>query len=429
MWLGLLAGCAGLLPAGHAAAQGSTCATDADCMQGFVCEVTGASGCASAGFACPDNGMPCVAPPPPPPCETMELRSCVPAPCSSDADCADGMVCFAQESFDCSQVDVACMPGAECLKPAPLPCEPTTHASCVPQYVPPCQADADCGAGFRCVEDFAFTCSGSAPSSGGAPAAGGGADPVPGAAGAGGGAAPSPVPVQPPECMQTGTGTFHCEVIEVVCATDADCVDGWSCLDSGVAPVTCSSGGTAGAGAAPAMRPAPATCPSAIPDICRVCADNSCGTPECQADGTWLHVCPEDGDGAEPPPPDSVPVPIEPPTCMVDPTFVPTRTCTPPFFFGVDIAAQSAPGATGAPTAASGDPGSAPPPRADGENGAPAGEEPTGMPENEMGNAELTPLGSSKACAVRAPGSSGGSVLALGLLGLCALGLRRRGSH
>src|SRR4051812_32635768 len=53
------------------AAADSSCASDSDCVKGWLCQVTGSTGC---GYACAP-GQDC---PPPPDCPTQDYKSCVP---------------------------------------------------------------------------------------------------------------------------------------------------------------------------------------------------------------------------------------------------------------------------------------------------------------------------------------------------------------
>ncbi|HEY3667190.1 MAG TPA: hypothetical protein VGL19_14370, partial [Polyangiaceae bacterium] len=116
----------------------STCATDADCVKGWACQVTSSGGC---GYACA-SGQDC---PPPPDCTPPpDLKSCVPGPCKADSDCAAGMICYQSSVTSCDPVP-PCAPGSDCPTPA---CTTTTQSACIPRYDAPCKADADCGAGF-----------------------------------------------------------------------------------------------------------------------------------------------------------------------------------------------------------------------------------------------------------------------------------------
>jgi uncharacterized protein (TIGR03382 family) len=184
---------------------------------------------------------------------------CVPdfAPCEADADCGDGLVCLTYEYEECE--DIAATPpcaGDDCPEPAPsdeAACETVSESFCAPPYVAPCEVDSDCGEGFACVPEEVCWCggssgSGSAGSSGGS--SGGAPDPTPYPA-------PTPDPDTPGEddgsdeptdpegdevpedCGCEATGDFYCEPLEIACAADADCPDGWSCEDFGAVTSTC----------------------------------------------------------------------------------------------------------------------------------------------------------------------------------------------
>jgi MYXO-CTERM domain-containing protein len=202
--------------------------------------------CASEPNACPDiacaeaDCAPC----------TGTTQYCAPLPCESDADCADDMVCYKQTQETCPTAP-PCAKGADCAAPADTACTSETISACVPRYLAPCQADADCGVGFTCEEEQECSCSGgSASGSAGsgnasgegsspAPAAdGGAADPVPPADGtppADGGSA-----MLPPDCSCQPSGTKACNLKAVACSVDQGCPAGWTCGEnpSGV----CSSG-------------------------------------------------------------------------------------------------------------------------------------------------------------------------------------------
>jgi hypothetical protein len=68
---------------------------------------------------------------------------------------------------------------------------------------------------------------------------------------------------------------------------------------SGTAGRGGSSGGSSGSGgsgmgSAGASGGSSGGCPNALPALCRMCADNSCGEPVCVS-GRWQFRCPEDG--------------------------------------------------------------------------------------------------------------------------------------
>src|SRR5437868_448332 len=97
VWSARVAMVAALACVASASAQDtSTCSADTDCDKGMVCKVTGGTACASP--VCPE-GQKC---PQPEPCTTMEFKSCVPGPCTTDSDCAADMVCYAQTQMTCT---------------------------------------------------------------------------------------------------------------------------------------------------------------------------------------------------------------------------------------------------------------------------------------------------------------------------------------
>lgn len=202
------------------------CTTDADCGAGFICESMGASDCAQP--PCPE-GEEC----PEVDCTTEEFFACVPDrnACASDADCAEGLQCETYSYEQCSGgTDVVCPEGEECPEPEPVEeaCETVTESYCIPPYLGACEVDADCGPGFTCEEEEMCSCSGSGGSSGGS-------DPsVPPDFDGG---APDD---SPEECSCEPSGEFYCELVQVECATDADCIDGFVCVDSPDGDVPCS---------------------------------------------------------------------------------------------------------------------------------------------------------------------------------------------
>jgi len=361
--------------ASRAAAQ--DCTADSDCAKSYTCEVVATSGC---GYACPEGADPCE-PPPDFMCDTMEYKACQPGPCTSDADCEDGMVCWEQDSYDCPPATQAdCPPGSDCPTPKPVDCTPTKLSTCVPKYVPPCTEDADCGDGFKCVEQQSVSCSGGSAT----PAMGGGSSPSdPAAAGA---PAPEPTPPVEPQCTSTPSGAFYCEAQQVACETDSDCATGWSCGDNPSRPV-CSGTST---------EPAPA--PGA----------------------------PQDAGVDAVPPPAPAPEPL-PPDCGVD-TSVPARVCIPPFsdigYYGGSLAQASGAAEGGVARDATGAPVPAPT-APDGADMQAASDTNTTTGSSESGSQPKASSGG--LCSVGAPGAgSAGAGSMLGLLGLSLLAVRRR---
>jgi hypothetical protein len=225
-----------------AAAQQS-CKGDADCLKGFVCETNTMPCAVSApcrdGEKCPDAVA----------CEPAEYSQCVSGPCTRDADCADGMVCLTQSSQVCSgAAPVACIKGQECVAPEPAQCSTVTESECVPKYQAPCVQDADCGEGFTCVQGQECWCSGSAGvrDSGQANGAasgsgtGGKAGSADTAAAADAGAPDSPTSS---DCGCKPSGTFHCDMQDITCDTNANCPSGWTCEESRTNAVDIACGG------------------------------------------------------------------------------------------------------------------------------------------------------------------------------------------
>src|SRR5690606_31419945 len=172
---------------------------------------------------------------------------------SSNADCAEDMVCVTRE-IPCVRATPACPPDGPCPEPAELDCAPESISQCVPRWSLPCSVDADCGDGFECVEVEECGCGSSA----GAPGSGPSAAPTPGLppeSGASPGddsradvppdpsfAAPTPPPDGervPPErggsdpiCECSPSGVKSCRMIEQACTADTDCPSGWTCVDN-----------------------------------------------------------------------------------------------------------------------------------------------------------------------------------------------------
>jgi MYXO-CTERM domain-containing protein len=229
-----------LLP-GLASAQ-ECGAPDQDCPAGFEC-IMGTSDVACPAIACAE-GSDCEQPA----CGMPEPYSyCSPKQCDPDGaadQCGADMVCFSYESGMCSGsagAAPACAPDEECtaaepVEPADPVCTTTVESYCTYKYNLPCEAAADCGAGFDCVPYEITSCAGSEPSMGGGDAAGtggasgGGSAPADGDAPVDDRAAPmEPAPMDPPDCTTELSEEKYCQVIDVTCETAADCEAGWTC--------------------------------------------------------------------------------------------------------------------------------------------------------------------------------------------------------
>ena len=235
----------------------SECEEDADCPAGFACVEGGWATIADAGTACvcPD-GVPeeeCDCPEPeedPAMPEVIEVyMACEPKDCEVDSDCGDDLLCVLVTE-ECAGVMVPtpdCPPGAECPEPeAPEPCEPETYGMCAPTWLAPCETDSDCGEGFACIPEEVCWCSGSGGtgSSGGVPGEPGKVPPPEPGEDDGGdddsGGAPMPEPVDEdeddpedpaePDCGCEPTGQNICQLEQMDCGDDGDCMSGWTCL-------------------------------------------------------------------------------------------------------------------------------------------------------------------------------------------------------
>lgn len=118
----------------------------ASCAQDPRCAVRdpGAGTC-----ACGDAGIPCGCPDATPACEPTESK------CTTDLDCPTGQSCFITE--ECAQCDPSTGQDVGCIAPCFL------EGRCVvgPAPPPPCAEDAECGAGYHCVDvSICETCDG-----------------------------------------------------------------------------------------------------------------------------------------------------------------------------------------------------------------------------------------------------------------------------
>lgn len=199
----------------------SDCTTDDDCPAGFSCDEIGSIG----------SG--CVCPPDDPDCDCGEptettFYGCMPADCTMDAECTDGLVCVTWE-VPCDVPPTACPPGEECDEPSDPPdgdCESKTVGKCLPKWAAPCESATDCGDGFTCDPVVSCECSGSEPT-----------EPIE--------PPPIPPPAEPedeptdPDCTCEETGENQCVPEEIACVTDDECPDGWLCTEAGTG--TCTS--------------------------------------------------------------------------------------------------------------------------------------------------------------------------------------------
>jgi uncharacterized protein (TIGR03382 family) len=188
--------------ASGALAQEIPCERDADCGENQICAL---ADCAA-------------------PCDTDEDPACEPTDCggggtcidigppppscTADADCAEGERCIVETFESC--VGCACAeddPTCGCDVPVGEECTTETYAFCAPPWAGACEADADCGAGFTCEVLEVCGCSGSA-----------------------GGRDAGPVPPSE-DCFCEPAAEGSCVLERVECETDADCLEGFTCVD------------------------------------------------------------------------------------------------------------------------------------------------------------------------------------------------------
>jgi hypothetical protein len=244
-------------------ANAQTCASNSDCAQGLTCQASTATPtptpACSPGAAC----LPTTTPP-------ATSLTCLPAPCQTDTDCGQAMVCHSETTTTCSggtAVAVKCAPNTVCTTTPPATdpvCTDTTTSQCVYKWQLACNADADCGTGFVCQPTTMGMCSGSGPVSGGSSSSSGTGG------GSGSGALPAP-PLLPvadagtsvPVCVTTTSFPGSCQVEVASCTVDSDCPSIWKCVDSNP-PTAVSNGPIAvDAGAAPTPLP-PGTTGTAV---------------------------------------------------------------------------------------------------------------------------------------------------------------------
>ncbi len=250
-----------IVPAAAAWAQ-EPCG-DTTCDQGYVCEKSEIAACPAIACA-PDSECDIQ-------CQAEVVEYCKPAPCTSDDQCGDGMVCHTTTHKSCQGATSApCEAGRDCGVPEErvmeASCTEHTVSQCTPTWQLPCTSDESCGEGFTCEEREACGCSAG---SAGSPSSGAGVDPVgsadlvapdvppdeprgddskaapppgdaPEVAPARDESKPAPPPgdapadVAPPrdECSCAPTGEFHCVVNHIDCEVDADCPEHWRCAVS-----------------------------------------------------------------------------------------------------------------------------------------------------------------------------------------------------
>lgn len=217
------------------------CQVDSDCGENFVCSFSTAP-CPAMPPCDRADGESC---PEPPACEPETVGYCQPAPprsCETVADCEQGLVCVTYTYETCSGGDApSCAPDSEGCpepsEPSDPQCSTESEGYCLPPYLAPCEAAADCGEGFACKAQEICTCSG-----------GRGVDldsPEPGGVEGSGGEDSGDVPAD--DCTCEPGDVKYCELIQQECDSDADCAGDLICAEVPGANVpapddTCTSG-------------------------------------------------------------------------------------------------------------------------------------------------------------------------------------------
>ena len=202
------------------------CTTDSDCGEHFICSMSTAP--CPAPMPCDSaDGAEC---PEPVACEPQAVGYCQPAPpeaCDSAADCDAGLVCVTYTYEICSGADApSCAPTSEsCPEPreqTDADCSTETEGICLPPYLAPCDAAADCGEGFECKAQEVCSCSGGS----------GGIIVEPGAPDGGeegSGEGSSEVPID--DCSCEPGDVKYCDLIQQECDSDAECAGELVCAE------------------------------------------------------------------------------------------------------------------------------------------------------------------------------------------------------
>lgn len=287
------------------------CNSDSDCEAGFECM---AMPCSCSCMSCPD-GEEC------PPCECDDCPDggeCIPEEkpwdgvfgneCETDADCPMDFICDEImmpcavadcppcACLECDPDDEDCVPqDCECPDCAePEECEPEGYKVC--RFEPTeCDADADCGEGFECME--IKSCSG------------GGStgcecfDCVCATCAEGEECPPCDCPDEPvcecddepqefeEECTVEGG---ICIPKQVACETDEDCQEDWSCVSYESVACTCAVPDCACEACPDGEECEPCDCPK-VPDECD-CGDGGDAESYCLPDG-WDDIVESEGGG------------------------------------------------------------------------------------------------------------------------------------
>ncbi len=132
------------------------CTTDDDCAEGEACIVQTFESCTGSGCVCPDDDPSCGCDvPEEEECKSETYAFCAPpwaGGCDVDADCGDGFTCELLQSCACSGSGGDNGPEGDAAPEEACVCEPDTEGSCVLVRVE-CDSDADCLEGFECQDE------------------------------------------------------------------------------------------------------------------------------------------------------------------------------------------------------------------------------------------------------------------------------------
>lgn len=205
-----------------------------------------------------------------PVCTPHEYRYCDSAPCTSNADCPDNMVCHTETWQECSGGGGACKPGYDCNEAdadgsyadASYSCTDHSRSRCTLRANLPCQTGSDCGDGYDCIRGTSTTCWG-----------GGKVD------------ADGSVTIEDSGCTTEPSDYSYCTLQPLPCELDSECPAGMTCRDQ--YSYECDAGGGVRPGGSGAVDggvvdggPAPAPC---APVIARMCQPWYPGTPDAGA--------------------------------------------------------------------------------------------------------------------------------------------------
>jgi MYXO-CTERM domain-containing protein len=213
------------------AVSAQECQADADCGDGYRCELYSGGGAISCEVT-PEGEEICEEFIPEEPTSGYCVRE--PILCTSDADCGAGLKCHLPDvGVAPDEAAPPCAEGEECGSEDPAPGDDNNSGLVAPQgycgwaFVD-CTADADCGEFGECVSVGGSDCGGAAPF----PDCADGED------------CPEPEPVDCGEPVEL----FACVPAEIDCETDDQCPTDWACVEYSYGYCEGSDGGTSTGG-------------------------------------------------------------------------------------------------------------------------------------------------------------------------------------